>query len=232
MASSSSCCWCWWCCHPFPHDPVGMPVRYDAAKKTFATHGNFCSYECVKAHVMYDKTSSSRQSKLLGLLQSYLLHLYKGKKHGGVYAGVHPAPPRQCLRVFGGTMDIDEFRAVDGSRVAYELVPPAVTGTVMHMPARVDARDIVNGGPVVPIDQHAIRRVVATHAQQPPAVNGRGRGPVAVRGGGVAVRGGGAASRGGARRGGASTTARRPRATLVQFLESGGAVNSAEQVGA
>lgn len=94
--------WCWWCCHPFEGPELHMPFKYDDLRKRFMTMGCFCSWPCMKAY------NIDRGGPKYGEYQMFITLM---RKH--VYNKIEPcrvAPKRQCLKVFGGTLDIDEFR--------------------------------------------------------------------------------------------------------------------------
>ena len=79
-----------------------MPFKYDEKRKRFKTMGIFCSWPCMKAYNL-DKSGPK-----YGEYQMYITLM---RKH--VYGNIEScrmAPKRECLKVFGGTMDIDEFR--------------------------------------------------------------------------------------------------------------------------
>jgi hypothetical protein len=94
--------WCWWCCHPIKDADIGMPVSYHSVKDLFHTYGHFCSVGCVKAYNHNEPLpKKANQMNLISLF----LH-----KHG-LPENEDFAPPRQMLKVFGGTMTIEEFRS-------------------------------------------------------------------------------------------------------------------------
>jgi hypothetical protein len=74
--------------------------------------GNFCSWECAKAYALDWNTSKS------GEMQSFL-SLMRLQTYGK-YVPLFAAPKRTALKIFGGTMDIEEFRACFGK------TPPSV----------------------------------------------------------------------------------------------------------
>ena len=95
---------CWWCCHTFECAPCTLPIKYDSLKKRFTFIGIFCSWNCVKAY-NFDRSDHRKYecSSLITLLVQQL--------HGITKAiCIKPSPPRQCLKMFGGYKDINEFR--------------------------------------------------------------------------------------------------------------------------
>jgi MYM-type Zinc finger with FCS sequence motif len=94
---------CWHCCHVPPSVPVCLPNSYDRRKEVFHVFGFFCSLQCAKAYLMEHSAFGSGD-------RTMLLH-YMAMKHFGHHGGsVLPAPPRHRLKIFGGDLDIVEFR--------------------------------------------------------------------------------------------------------------------------
>jgi len=111
---------CFWCCHGFSWNPVVLPISYDAYKNRYLAEGNFCSPECALAYNYADgKVSDSfkwNRHSLLGHLYSDLL---KDRM-------LSPAPPRNLLRMFGGPLDIEQYRdytSGDNNIVLSDLPP-------------------------------------------------------------------------------------------------------------
>ena len=95
---------CFWCCHTFDTQMVSLPISYDAYKNTYIAEGNYCSPECALANnysnvQISDATRWNRHS-LLGHLYSDLY----------VDRCMSVAPPRTLLRLFGGPLDIQQYR--------------------------------------------------------------------------------------------------------------------------
>lgn len=98
---------CWWCVHALPIDPpVHLPIKYDSKLDRFSCIGNFCSWQCAKAYAIDMGTSRS------GETQSFLAMMRR--RSIGRYEPLWPAPKRQALACFGGSMTIDEFRSYGG----------------------------------------------------------------------------------------------------------------------
>ena len=98
---------CWWCVHALPQKPcIHLPVKYDEKRKIFSTIGNFCSWACAKAYAL--DMGSSRSGEIQMLLATMRMQSM------GKFTPLWPAPKRQALKCFGGTLTIDEFRAFGG----------------------------------------------------------------------------------------------------------------------
>uniref|UniRef100_A0A6C0H6W9 MYM-type domain-containing protein n=1 Tax=viral metagenome TaxID=1070528 RepID=A0A6C0H6W9_9ZZZZ len=105
---------CWWCCHPFDSVPVGLPVYFCDKSKKFRVKGVFCSFACMNS---YKHDNGSRTSDYL------VKYLYK--KLTGESLCTNPlerAPPRCALKIFGGELDIEEFRNSTTEAKVYRMV--------------------------------------------------------------------------------------------------------------
>ena len=98
---------CWWCIHDLPQHPcIHLPIKYDEKRKIFDTIGNFCSWPGTKAYALDMRSARS------GEIQS-LLALMR-KQSYGKSVPCWPAPKREALSCFGGTMSIEKFRSFGG----------------------------------------------------------------------------------------------------------------------
>lgn len=92
---------CWWCCHPIPGEMYRMPYKCENGK--FLTCGQFCGWPCVKAYNVY--SGSPRTGLISDLISQMRLKMYNELKP------VKTAPPRFSLKIFGGTLSIEQFRS-------------------------------------------------------------------------------------------------------------------------
>jgi len=121
---------CWWCCHSFDTCPCTLPIKYDQVKKQFSFIGVFCSWNCVKSYNIEKADHRVHQrSELITFLVQRLFGIVEA-------ISVKNAPPRQCLKMFGGYLDISEFRdsylKTDNYRMNllnYNYVYPEITET-------------------------------------------------------------------------------------------------------
>ena len=98
---------CWWCVHALPQRPcIHLPIKYDDKLDRFTTIGNFCSWQCAKAYAL--DTISAKSGEVQSFLAMMRLRAF------GKYVPLWPAPKRQFLKCFGGTMSIEEFRTFGG----------------------------------------------------------------------------------------------------------------------
>jgi hypothetical protein len=110
---------CFWCCNAFSGSSFVLPITYDAYKNVFTCEGNFCSGECALAFLYSEQTISdgSRWNR----------HALLNQLYSSVYSDeISPAPPRSLLRMFGGPLDIEQFRSyVSGTNhIIHSALPP------------------------------------------------------------------------------------------------------------
>jgi hypothetical protein len=134
--------WCWYCCHPFEGAPLPMPIKYDDKRMIFHVMGTFCSWACMKSYNL----DSSSYMKSVNANNITLFH----KRCTGRLTGIRAAPPRQALRVFGGSMGIEEFRAASGQRLEFLVLPPRM---IVHHHAIQEMR-VGEGGDGVAAARH------------------------------------------------------------------------------
>ena len=113
---------CHWCCHPITANKFGMPIDYDTVHNVFYVYGQFCSLSCAAAHNVATHMGSDRMWDVNGWLQM-LAQFYQ------LPLPVRPAPSRYVLKMFGGPLSIDEFRAAHSTlaRTVVLNVPPLVS---------------------------------------------------------------------------------------------------------
>lgn len=111
---------CFWCCHKFNWSPVYIPISYDAYKHLYTCEGHFCSPECALAHIYADnRISDSTRWNRHSLLRNLYAEVYQNRY-------LSPAPPRTLLRMFGGPLDIEQYREYtfnDNNIVLSEIHP-------------------------------------------------------------------------------------------------------------
>ena len=110
---------CFWCCHVFNWNPCVLPVSYDAYKNVYTCEGNYCSPECALAFLYKETSTDSVVWHRHSLLRTMYSKLYINRE-------LSPAPPRTLLRMFGGPLDIEQYRGYTikvNDAVSSELPP-------------------------------------------------------------------------------------------------------------
>lgn len=139
---------CYWCCHKFNSVPFGIPVKFYHGK--FHVFGCFCSLECAAAYNFNYGDSLDEvweRYNLINLLSRKLGHVNKVKN----------SPNRLALKMFGGHMEIDEFRKfVESNKVLNVNFPPMTTLT--QQVEELNECDINSEYRYIPIDNERINK--------------------------------------------------------------------------
>ena len=126
---------CFHCCHGFSWKPCVLPVSYDTYEKVFLAEGHYCSPECALAD-LYNKP---RMSDTIRWNRHALLRdLYRELWVDG---DLQPAPSRFMLRMFGGPLDIAQYREFLSHGTLQTEMPPIR----LHLPStnfQAPARDV------------------------------------------------------------------------------------------
>lgn len=100
---SSTPMFCFWCNHPFKTPPCVLPIKKENGK--YQVYGNFCCPECAVAYNFNEHQNSDKKWERYMLLhQLYRTSMNIPTLH------IKPAPPRQALQIYGGPMNITQFR--------------------------------------------------------------------------------------------------------------------------
>lgn len=176
---SSTSISCYWCCHTFSNPPFGIPVKYVEATGAIASatcqddcgkfyvFGCFCSLECAAAY-NFDACADSVDEKW----ERYNLINFLGRRlsersaadgcvgggQGTAAAGrVKLAPNRLALKMFGGHMTIDEFRAsASSAKIVNINFPPMATLT--QQVEELNDTDVRSEYRYIPLDIERINR--------------------------------------------------------------------------
>jgi hypothetical protein len=110
---------CFWCCHSFINQPVVLPIR-DTGEHLEVT-GNFCSPECACAYLFDMRQDSHTRWEQLALLYRVYGEACQSK--------IHPSPSRSVLKLFGGNLSIQEYRAlIQSHKIRVDIhLPPMVS---------------------------------------------------------------------------------------------------------
>lgn len=81
-----------------------MPHKHDDRRNTFHTAGNFCSWSCMKSYTI-DRYGLNRGGLICGNI------VMMRRKMFNQIGPIKPAPNRFKLKVFGGDLTIEDFRA-------------------------------------------------------------------------------------------------------------------------
>jgi hypothetical protein len=141
---------CWWCCHKFDSIPIGLPVDFNIKLRKFRVKGIFCSFACMLGYNKIDNKTKSMVTYLykqltggytIDLKDEYIKMLYKDSNIQELFKDnqqykdeyiqslvsfidepLEKAPPRCTLKMFGGELDIEEFRNATNERKVYKMI--------------------------------------------------------------------------------------------------------------
>lgn len=92
---------CFWCAHTFDWTPCVIPEREVAG--VYNVYGNFCCPECAFSYLLHETMDPHVRWERIALLHRIYDRDGKGR--------MTPAPGRESLKLFGGPLTIESFRA-------------------------------------------------------------------------------------------------------------------------
>lgn len=113
--------YCWWCCHPFSNPPCAIPHKYKNSK--YHVYGVFCSPECAAAYNFDEKNENMFER--YSLLNMLYKDVYNQKTES-----IKLAQDRKVLKIFGGHLNVKEFRKLNTSQNNKEfkvINPPMIS---------------------------------------------------------------------------------------------------------
>lgn len=143
--------YCEWCCHKFDTNIISLPIKYYMDK--FYVTGCFCSFECAAAYNFSDEKNICNKWEIYSLLNIMA-------KKSGYSDIIYLAPDRTSLKIFGGNMDIEEFR---GSHNCYRTINiyqyPMITCNKQVEEIRVDCNSLSTGVTFIPINENRVKEL-------------------------------------------------------------------------
>lgn len=108
---------CFWCAGCFEGRPVILPTQEEGG--IYTVYGNFCTLSCSLSYLLNEQVDPQVRWERQALLH----RLYKQM------TPIHPAPPREALRFFGGQLSHDQFREiVDKKQIRIDAhLPPVIS---------------------------------------------------------------------------------------------------------
>jgi hypothetical protein len=110
---------CLWCCHEFLNTPWGVPYKYE--DNVFHLFGIFCSPNCVASHI-FELSNLNTKWEYFSLLNLLYYKVY------GKLEEITLSPSKLCLKKFGGSLDIADYRIKSNTDNLYILkFPPTIS---------------------------------------------------------------------------------------------------------
>ncbi len=141
---------CWWCCYEFDNQPIGIPISYK--KNCFNVYGCFCSFNCALSYNFND--DGNKKWERVGLI-----HLLYKRTYNKQDANIGYAPNREFLKIFGGHMDINEFRKSNMKK--YEVVYPPMLSIIPQLEETeiyAESNKLRETSEQIPVDDDRIER--------------------------------------------------------------------------
>jgi hypothetical protein len=91
---------CFWCAGCFEGRPTVLPTLEE--RGVYSIYGNFCTLSCSLSYLLNEQIDPQVRWE-----RQALLHRMYGQ-----IESIHPAPPRESLKFFGGTLSHDEYREI------------------------------------------------------------------------------------------------------------------------
>ena len=148
---SSNIC-CFWCCHNFANTPWGIPKKYNADTGIFTMYGVFCSPNCVLANLLHHENNNVNLWEQVSLLNLLHYKIYETDEN------IVPAPDNICLKMFGGPLNIQEFRALtlkNEKKYSVNFPPCVIITPVLEETKKVFNQDSY----YIPIDKKRINKI-------------------------------------------------------------------------
>jgi len=128
--------YCWWCCHPFSGPPCALPEYYK--KDKFYVNGCFCTFNCAASY------NFSKNNDDIWERYSLLNLMYK-KLYNHKFVKINLAPPREILKIFGGYLNIDEFRENSlKNDKTYTVVNPPLISIIPKIEENISSNTGIN----------------------------------------------------------------------------------------
>lgn len=142
---------CFWCAHQFEGRPVFLP--YDEKDGVWHVYGNFCCPECALAYCIDEKEDQQLRWEKIALLHRLYANVIGGR--------IYPAPARTVLKLFGGRLSIEEYRAtVRKGKVRIDIHYPPMVSLLATMDTKpIDFYETTIPKSFVPLNSERVKKV-------------------------------------------------------------------------
>ena len=139
---------CLWDCHSFKNTPWGVPYKFTNGK--FQLFGNFCSANCVLSYILHFYQDDDALWEKVALLNLLNFKVYKE------YTSIVPAFDKMGLKMFGGTLGIEEYRNITGTNDKSYGVEFPPCNTIIPMLEEIYKKTNLNNT-FIPVDKSRIQ---------------------------------------------------------------------------
>jgi hypothetical protein len=140
---------CFWDCHSFRDTPCVIPVGIEEG--IWRVYGNFCCPECAASYLFSESLDAHVKWERYALLN----RLYSQDD-----VSTRLAPPRNVLRLFGGTMEISDYRStLAEKRLRIDVVAPPMISIIQTMDTKpIDFYDAAMKNTFIPWEMDRMNR--------------------------------------------------------------------------
>jgi len=140
---------CFWDCHSFRGAPFVIPTVIEEG--IWRVYGNFCCPECAAAYLFNERLDLHVQWERFALLN---------RLYAPAAESVRLAPARTILRLFGGSLDISDFRAiVADKRMRVDVMMPPMISIIQVMDTKpIDFYDASMKNTFIPWEMDRMNR--------------------------------------------------------------------------
>jgi hypothetical protein len=123
---------CFWCCNKFDTIPIFLPTK--CVNGVYHVRGNFCSFNCTLAYAQLHNDQTNNYAELLHKMARTIYNKP---------VEITPAPSKEVLLEYGGTITIDEFRnSFQKCYPKYDIIHPPIVSLVSTIVRNKEMRDI------------------------------------------------------------------------------------------
>ena len=140
---------CYWCCHKFDSPPYGIPITFQ--NNVFFVFGCFCSLECAAAHNFNSNNNIDEMWERYNLINLLSRRLELPKQ-------VRPAPDRLALKIFGGYMEIDQFRDYTKTKKVININFPPMS-SISQQIEEINEYELNSDYKYIPLDHERINKI-------------------------------------------------------------------------
>jgi hypothetical protein len=152
---------CFWCAHQFEGRPCIIPER--EVNMVYNVYGNFCSPGCAISYLLTENLDPHVRWERMALLH----RIYDSNGTGRIF----PAPARESLKLFGGPMSVETFRATMlEKRVRVDLhMPPMVSilGSIDTKPIDFFDTNLKQGAVAAALPQRSVEEGLRLKRNKP-----------------------------------------------------------------
>jgi len=140
---------CFWDCHPFRTTPCVIPTVIEEG--IWRVYGNFCCPECAAAYLFNERLDLHVQWERFALLN---------RLYAPMEESVRLAPSRSVLRLFGGALDVSDYRSLIGEkRMRVDVMTPPMISIIQVMDTKpIDFYDASMKNTFIPWEMDRMNR--------------------------------------------------------------------------